>query len=40
MVPAFIVPLPVPAHTPFIEKHPFFRLMPFANVEEAVVEVA
>ena len=26
-------------HTPFTEKQPFVRLMPFANVEDAMAEV-
>ncbi len=40
VVPGPTVPAPEPlTHVPFIEKHPFVRLMPFANVEEAVVDV-
>jgi len=32
-------PPPPPTHEPLIEKHPVVKLTPFANVEEAVVEV-
>jgi hypothetical protein len=33
------LPVPVPTQTPLIEKHPPVRLIPFAKVEDAVVEV-
>ena len=33
------VPTPLPTHVPFTEKHPFARLMPFANVDVAEVPV-
>ncbi len=33
------VPLPLPVHTPLIEKQPFARLIPFEAVDVAVVPV-